>query len=61
VYNGTVHQLVIDFEKAYDSDRCEVLYNVFSGAFRIQNGLEQGDFLVPFHFTFALEYAVRKM
>jgi hypothetical protein len=27
-YNGTVHQLFIDFKKAYDSDRREVLYNI---------------------------------
>jgi sorting nexin-29 len=27
-YNGTVHQLFIDFKKAYDSVRREVLYNV---------------------------------
>jgi len=27
--NGTVHQLFIDFEKAYDSVRREVLYNIF--------------------------------
>jgi hypothetical protein len=26
-YNGTVHQLFIDFKKAYDSVRKEVLYN----------------------------------
>jgi hypothetical protein len=27
-YNGTVHQLFIDFKKAYDSVRREVLYNM---------------------------------
>jgi hypothetical protein len=27
-YNGTVHQLFIDFKKAYDSVRSEVLYNI---------------------------------
>jgi hypothetical protein len=27
-YNGTVHQLLIDFKKAYDSVRKEVLYNI---------------------------------
>jgi hypothetical protein len=26
-YNGTVHQLFIDFKKVYDSDEREVLYN----------------------------------
>jgi hypothetical protein len=26
-YNGTVHQLFIDFKKAYDSVRREALYN----------------------------------
>jgi purine nucleoside phosphorylase len=27
-YNGTVHQLFIDFKKAYDSVRRQVLYNI---------------------------------
>jgi hypothetical protein len=27
-YNGTVHQLFIDFKKAYDSIRRETLYNI---------------------------------
>jgi hypothetical protein len=27
-YNGAVHQLFIDFKKAYDSVRREVLYNI---------------------------------
>jgi hypothetical protein len=27
-YNGTVHQLFIDFKKAYNSVRSEVLYNI---------------------------------
>jgi hypothetical protein len=27
-YNEAVHQLFIDFKKAYDSDRREVLYNI---------------------------------
>jgi hypothetical protein len=27
-YNDTVHQLLIDFKKAYDSVRWEVLYNI---------------------------------
>jgi hypothetical protein len=27
-YNGTVHQLYIDYKKAYDSVRREVLYNI---------------------------------
>jgi hypothetical protein len=27
-YNGTVHQLFIDFKKAYDSVKTEVLYNI---------------------------------
>jgi hypothetical protein len=27
-YNGTVHQLFIDFKKAYDSVTIEVLYNI---------------------------------
>jgi hypothetical protein len=28
-YNEVVHQLFIDFKKAYDSVRREVLYNIF--------------------------------
>jgi hypothetical protein len=37
-YNGTVHQLFIDFVKAYDSVRGEVLYNIFI-AFNIRMNL----------------------
>jgi hypothetical protein len=29
-YSGVVHQLFIDFEKAYDSVRREVLYNILT-------------------------------
>jgi hypothetical protein len=29
-YNDTVHQLIIDFKKAYDSVRREVLYNILN-------------------------------
>jgi len=29
-YNRTVHQLFIDFEKAYDSVRREILYNILT-------------------------------
>jgi hypothetical protein len=29
-YNGMVHQLFIDFKKAYNSVRREVLYNIFN-------------------------------
>jgi hypothetical protein len=28
IYNETVHQLFVDFKKAYDSVRREVLYNI---------------------------------
>jgi len=35
-YNGTVPQLFVDFEKAYDSVRREVLYNII-----IQIGLRR--------------------
>jgi hypothetical protein len=90
-YNGTVHQLCIDFKKAYDSVKREVLYNILlesgipknqislikmclnetyskvrigkllSNKFPIQNGLKQGDALLPLLFNFALEYAIRKI
>jgi hypothetical protein len=29
-YNGTAHQLFIDFKKAYDSVRRELLYSIFT-------------------------------
>jgi hypothetical protein len=38
-YNGTVHQLFIDFKKAYDSVRREVLYNILI-EFRIPRKLD---------------------
>jgi hypothetical protein len=81
----------VDFKKAYDSVRREVLYNIFiefgvpmelvrwikiclnetyskvligkhlSDNFPIQNGLKRGDVLSPLLFSFALEYAIRKV
>jgi sorting nexin-29 len=90
-YNETVYQLFIDFKKAYDSVRREVLNNNLiefgvlmklvtlikmcsdemyrevcigkrmSDNFPIQNGLKQGDALLPQFFNFALEYATRKV
>jgi hypothetical protein len=30
LYSGTVHQLFIDFKKAYDSVRREILYNILN-------------------------------
>jgi sorting nexin-29 len=90
-YNGTVHQLFIDFRKAYDSIKREVLYNILveygipkklvrlikmclnetyskvrigkllSGKFPSQNGLKQGDALLPLLLNFALDYAIRKV
>jgi hypothetical protein len=85
-----VHQLFIDFKKAYDSVRREVLYNILSefgiprklvgqiqtclnetystvrmhknqsDKFSIQNGLKQGDDLLPLLFNFTLKYAIRR-
>jgi hypothetical protein len=90
-YNETVHQLFIDFKKAYDLAWKGVLYNILiefgvpmklvrlikmclnethskahigkhlSDSFSIQNGLEQGDALLPLLFNFALEYAIKKV
>jgi hypothetical protein len=86
-----VHQLCIDFKKAYDSVKREVLHNILlefgipmklvrlikmclneiyskvcigtllSGKVPIQNGLKQGDALLPLLFNFVLEYAIRKV
>ena len=90
-YNEAVHQLFIDFKKAYHSGGKEVLYNILietgipmklvrlikmclnenysrvqSGKhmfnmFPIRNGLKQGDALLPLLFSFALEYAIRRV
>jgi hypothetical protein len=90
-YNETVHQLIIDFKKSYNSVRREVLCNILidfgapiklvrlikmclnetyskvltdihlSDTFPIQNGLKQGDALLPLRFNFALVYAIRKV
>jgi hypothetical protein len=40
-YNSTVHQLFIDFKKAYGSVRREVLYNILIefGVLRVVDGL----------------------
>jgi hypothetical protein len=89
--NGMVHQLFIDFKKAYDSVKRGVLYNVLlefvipkklvrliniclnetyskipvgkllSDRLLIQNGLKQGNALLPLLFSYALEYAVKKV
>jgi hypothetical protein len=36
-YNGMVHQLFIDFKKAYDSIKREVLYNILPNSGQNQN------------------------
>jgi hypothetical protein len=86
--NGTVHRLLIDFKKACESVKREVLYNtvlqfgmykklvrlikmclnekytkvrvgnLLSVNFSIQNGLKQGDALLPLLLIFALENEV---
>jgi hypothetical protein len=90
-YNGMVHQLFVNFKKACDSVKREVIYNILlefgvpkklvrlikmclnetyskvhigkllSDKFPIQNGLKQGGALSPLLFSFALEYAIRKV
>jgi hypothetical protein len=87
----TVHQLFIDFKKAYDSVKREVLYNILlefgitkkqvrlikiylyeayskvgvrkllSDKFPIENGLKEGDAVSSLLFSFALQYAIRKV
>jgi hypothetical protein len=86
-----VHMLFIDFKKAYDSVKREVLYNILlefgipeklvwlikmcfneiyskvcvgkllSVKFPSRNGLKKGDAVLPLLFSFALEYAIRKV
>jgi hypothetical protein len=86
-----LHQLFIDFKKAYDSVRREVFYNTLiefgitlklvrlikmylneacsrlqigkhlSDRFSVNNILKQGDALSPLLFSFALEYANRRV
>ena len=86
-----MHQLFVDFKKAYDSVRREVLYKVLiefgipmelvrliemcltethsrvwvgknlSDIFPIRNGLRKGDALLSLLFSFALEYAIRRV
>jgi len=90
-YNEAVYQLFIDFEKAYDSVRREILYIILiefgvprklvrlikmcltetystvrvgknlSERFPIRNGLKQGDALSSLLFSFALEWAIRRV
>jgi hypothetical protein len=63
-YNGTVHQLFIDFKKAYDSVMKEALYNILT-EFGIPRKLA-GPIKMCLNETyrrvnFALEYAIRRV
>ena len=71
-YKGSVYQLFIDFKKAYDSVKREVLYNILtefgipkklvkSDALPIYCGLKQGVTLSLLLFNFALDYAIRRI
>jgi hypothetical protein len=85
-----VRQIFIDYKKAYDSVRRQVLYSIpiefgihmklvrlivtclnetycrvgvgrnLSDMFPIMNGFKQGDYVSPFLFNCALEYAIRR-
>jgi hypothetical protein len=78
-----VHQLFIDFKKAYDNVLLEFVIpkklvilikmclnetyskvrvgKLLSDKFPIQNGLKQGNALSLLFYSFALEYAIRKV
>ena len=71
-----VDHLFIDFKKAYDSVRREVLYNILiefgipmklvrlikkCDMFPITDGLKQGDTLWQLLFNFSLQYAIRRV
>jgi lysozyme family protein len=64
------YQLFIDFKKAYDSVRREVLYNILIEfeipiklvrLIKMCNGIKQRDVLSPLLFNFTLEYAIKKV
>jgi hypothetical protein len=54
-----IRQIKMCLNKTY-SKGCTCICKHLSDNFHMQNGLKQGDALLPLIFNFALEYAIRK-